>query len=176
MLKAHDVAQRSDEWFKLRDGLVTASNAYILLRYGKAAAIKANGRRGDSFAMWRGRTLEDEAISLYEQIEGVKVKRIGFYTNTDYPGGGYSPDGVVKRINLEVKCFNQDKHLGVLNGDTLRTPETIAQIQFGLMLTNRKICHLIIYNPDLGPKEAIGIIEIKRDEEIIKRLKEALSG
>lgn len=122
--------------------------------------------------MKRGRELEPEAIEIYERIYSIKVRRPGFVTNTKYPNAGYSPDGMYKQKLLEVKCFGKDKHLSIFV-DSIPF-EVMAQCQFGMMIAEMDECDLVLYNPDIEPIEAIRIININRDDAIIKRIKSLL--
>ena len=93
MLITHDVEQGTPEWHALRVGLVTASNALVLLTRGKHAATGTHNSSG-SGGYWarRGLLLEKQAIQVYESVEECKVERPGFITNDEIPGAGWSPD------------------------------------------------------------------------------------
>lgn len=172
-LTKHRVKQGSEAWHKLREGRVTASNAWKLLTKGKEVAMRRD-ITPDNHYMRRGRELEPEAIELYERIYDVKVKTVGFITNSDYPDAGYSPDGMLKNKLIEVKCFGKDKHLSIYQ-DTV-PPEVMAQVQFGMMIAEESECDLVLYNPDLDPIDAIRIITIQRDDKIITNIKLQLKG
>lgn len=179
-VKLHEVAQNSKAWLALRAPLYTGSGAHKLLRYGAIEYSKAGqGSFKGNFWTKRGHLLEDQAIGLFERIKQVKClvnadgDRIGFVTNTRYPGCGYSPDGITDLWVVEVKCFDRKKHLAIYNTGVLPL-EIMAQIQFGLMICERQVAYLVIYNPDFAkqvidgernpdydPKKAIKIIEIK---------------
>jgi len=172
MLKIWPIEQRSEDWYKIRANLVTASNAGRLLSSGKDKALEPRSS-GTGRAAERGLTLEPEAIELYEVIKGVKVDRPGFITNTDYPIAGASPDGIVDDTLIEVKCFGNNKHLDI-NKDNIPF-EVIAQVQFSMMVCDLQNCDLVLYNPDVEDlKNAMKIIRIERDEDIIKNIKKKL--
>lgn len=162
----HNVEQRSQEWHELRKNKVTASNAGKLLEYGVRKAIEPSTFEGNIWTE-RGQLLESEALELYERIRDVDVLRIGFVTNDKYPNCGASPDGITDRL-IEVKCFNKDKHSSI---EKSNIPfEVMAQVQFGMMICELDLADLVLYNPDLPAKEALKIIEIKRDEKIITNI------
>jgi len=156
MVITHTVKQGTDEWHGLRVQYPhTASLAYVLLTKGKHAASNKFGVRGTGFWAERGHILEDEAIDIYESVYGVKVERIGFVTNTEYPKCGWSPDGGIgllivsvdgHRRGIEVKCFKEEKHLACI--DEIPT-EVYAQCEFGEMIGELDDLDLIFYNPDI---------------------------
>jgi len=113
-MKIHNVAQHSVEWFKLRAGVVTASELHRLItplwkiRTGdgpqtylceKLAEWKLQGPLPDfgrSFgALEQGTILEEEAIPFYEFTTGETISRVGFIT-TDDGRFGCSPDGLIQ--------------------------------------------------------------------------------
>jgi ubiquinone biosynthesis protein UbiJ len=109
----HHMEQRTDEWFQIRVGKLTASQV------GKAFATTKNGwsvQRHDlrmqiacekitgfscetpfvaSEAVQRGLDQEDAAIRAYEALTGAVVSRVGFLESSDGTAG-CSPDGVVE--------------------------------------------------------------------------------
>lgn len=172
MLKIWQIDQRSDEWFEVRKYLVTASNAWRLLSMGKQKALQSRRSAGGVFAE-RGLELEPEAIEIYEAIKGVNVDRPGFITNDEFPNAGASPDGIVDKTLIEVKCFAEKKHLSI-NKDNIPF-EVIAQVQFSMMVCKLDNCDLVLYNPDLEPKQALKIIRITKDLDIIANIQKRLS-
>lgn len=168
----HNVEQNSEDWLGMRQGLITASNAVILLKKGKNAAKGANGSdTGTNFWCERGHILEDEAIEIYEEVTGQKVERVGFVTNSKYPECGYSPDGWGKRL-IEVKCFKADKHLECIKDIPI---PVYCQIQFGMMIAEQDQIDVIFYNPDIeDSKQCFKIVTVDKDEKIINKFKEKL--
>ena len=169
----HHIVQRSIEWFKLKQlHPLSASRAGDLLTFGAKKLLdfpekKFNGNYWTN----RGQLLEKPAIELYEQVKNVKTKSIGFITNSNYKLCGYSPDNYLKDRFIEVKCFNDRKHLNL----RYEIPfEVIAQVQFGMMIGEKGLCDLIGYNPDLEPEDCLIIITIERDERVIKNIKRQL--
>jgi YqaJ-like viral recombinase domain len=174
MVTIHSVPQGSDSWHALRAGKYTGSNAWKLLRYGAIDyALTEQSSFNGNFYTKRGHILEDEAIELYEAITGRHVERPGFVTNDEFPSCGYSPDGLDLTPTLEVKAFNIEKHLRIINGDI--PFEVLAQVHFGLLICDRSCANLLPYNPDVeNPKEAFKIITIKRNRNIINNFKRIL--
>lgn len=154
----HFVEQGSPEWQQGRDGMYTGSNAWRLLgdifdpEWMKAQISNFSG----NFYTKRGHLLEDEAIDLYEQITGDLIMRdengvkVGFVTNSLYPGCLYSPDAVATPL-IEVKCFTKDKHLKLIKGDI--DWKILAQIYYGRVITGKKKAVLLPYNPHFAKKQ-----------------------
>jgi len=175
MITEHQVAQGTSEWHEARRGKFTGSNAYKLLgTFGASEYAKAlqASFKGNYFTK-RGHLLEDEAIELYEAIKRTPVSRIGFVTNDLYPDCLYSPDGLTADIVVEVKCFNEKEHRKIAGGDI--PMKVLAQIHFGMLITERKAAHLVIYNPDLEPEHALKIIDVKFNKAIADNFKRILS-
>lgn len=172
--------QGTPEWDAIRKGKITGSIAYRLLgSFGKGEHV-FNGDSGftGSFATERGHLLEDEAIEMYEAIKNETVQHYGFVTNDAYPDAGYSPDGLTDSHVIEVKCFSEKNHLEIWRADSwLAIPKKIlAQIQFGILITERQGGRLVIYNPKLEAKKALRIIEVPRVEKIQENFKRILKG
>lgn len=184
-IKIHDLEQGTEEWKALRAGKYTGSGAYKLLKFATSKKVidgdvtsyslaEITGFKG-TFHTRRGHVLEDEAIELYEAIMKVKVARPGFVTNSKYPECGYSPDGLAPQPLLEVKCFQESEHMKLIKGEIKL--EVMAQVQFGLLITERPFAHLLPYNPEIeNPKEAFSIITIKANPRALANLRRILSN
>jgi hypothetical protein len=173
MIKIHECEQGSEQWHELRTGKFTGTAAAKLLKHGAIdySLTERSNFRGNWYTK-RGHELEPEALELYELITKTMVGRPGFVTNNLYPDCGYSPDGLVEGKVIEVKCFMEDKHKQLYNGDI--PFEVLAQIHFGMMICERKAADLIIYNPELEPKLAFKIIPIKASRGIVSNFKRIL--
>ncbi|HEX4775065.1 MAG TPA: YqaJ viral recombinase family protein [Candidatus Saccharimonadales bacterium] len=174
----HDVEQGSEAWHELRTGKYTGSNAYKLLgSFGATEYAQAirNSFRGN-FHTKRGHILENEAIELYEAIKTITVLRTGFVTNSKYPTCLYSPDGLAPAALLEVKCFDIPEHRKLIKGEIKLS--ILAQIHFGLLITEQPIAHLIAYNPskELTAQEQFRIIEVKPNRNIQTNFKRILTA
>ena len=109
----HSMEQRTDEWFQLRVGKLTASQAGKMLATTKTgwsvsrhdlrmqiACEKITGFSCETpfvanEAVQRGIKEEDAAIRAYEALTGAVVGRVGFLESSDGTAG-CSPDGVVE--------------------------------------------------------------------------------
>lgn len=203
MITVHWIDQSSDEWLRMRRDLYTGSNADKLLAYATRIKLVNGVARGyalneitgfqGNFHTRRGHMLEDEAIELYVEITGHEVIRPGFVTNSKWPGCGFSPDAfcVTCDVPLEVKAFDDDKHLKLINAkDMLDIPPKITgQIYFGQFIWEKKGGKLLPYNPRFAKKEIDGvpnpkydpikafkIIPIKYNRNIMSNFKKVIEG
>lgn len=153
----------------------------------------------------RGHSLEFEVKERLNSLldeHSLELRNYGAIVNSKYPCCAYSPDAIImpsgdtdpelKNWNqypiVEIKCYNDkvesktgevkypNKHLKCVEDVSNIPISAIAQVQFGMMISEKDMCYLVLYNPDCEiPDKVIKVWEIKRDEAIITRLKEALS-
>ena len=145
-----EVEQGSDLWHQLRSQFVTGTDAYTVL---KGADIQELLTKKQTQPVWkgnyytkRGHLLEDEARQIYSEVNS-QITEAGFITNDKYPFAGYSPDGLIGEDGLwECKAFQEKRHLDVYEN---LDAHIIAQIQFGLFVSEREWCDLTLYNPEI---------------------------
>jgi putative phage-type endonuclease len=125
-------AQRSKEWFDLRNGMITASDGGTVVGlnpYEKPFEFvnkKVYGKPfNTSIHCYHGKKLEEIATMVYEYRMNVKVKEFGLCQHPKHKFLGASPDGIVceTKLNdptkktkyvgrmLEIKCPFQRKIL-----------------------------------------------------------------
>jgi hypothetical protein len=171
----HDVKQGTDEWLDLRKNKVTGTKAATLLTHGKQAAIdkdKNSTFTGNQYTD-RGHRLEPDAIAVYNHVYNVDILEVGFVTNSLYSDCGYSPDGILNKKLIEVKCFNESRHIAC----SKEIPFTIlSQIHFGMMVCELEECDLIFYNPDIGVEKAFIVCNIKYETRIVNNFIDKLSN
>lgn len=177
-----DYPQRSEEWYKARLGLPTASNfdkivtttgepskqreKYLMKLAGELATGKAEESYTNS-AMQHGIDTEEEARNQYAFISGNEVELCSLCV-TDICGA--SPDGLIGEDGiLEIKCPQIPTQVEYLINGTL--PSTyFQQVQGQLYVTGRKWCDFFAYYPDLKPL----LVRVCRDEGFIKALETEL--
>ena len=164
----NDVLQRTDEWYALRCGLMTASAVNGLLTtktlavadndisrgiIAAAAAERIAGFVDPTFAtidMQRGADDEPFAVDAYA-MHVAPVTDCGFMIRTFADGTrlGYSPDGLVGDDGLiEIKSRRGKKHVEtVVAGEV--PAENMAQIQAGLLVSGRAWCDYVSYSAGL---------------------------
>lgn len=160
-----DLEQGSDEWFALRCGLLTAGSTGKLVT--PATLKRANNEKvrahmwellaeriteytpptflGDK--MIRGLNDEITAREKYTERYGVEVTKMGLVINDGFGFRlGFSPDGLVGDDGfIEVKSRDQRFQAETIVSDEV--PEEFqAQIQCGLMVTERKWCDFISFS------------------------------
>lgn len=187
-MKESNIEQRSAEWFKIREGKLTSSDA------SKIMGIKGLGKTGETYAIEKAIELidgaDEEELNTYDILRGVElepyafdkfneIKSIEFLTavkcgfiqlNKDI---GSSPDGLVNDFAvLEIKCPRRSKFYKiVVNGIIEVDKDYLDQVQHQMWVTGRKKAYLMFYIIDKGI-EKWHIFEIDRCETTITKLKE----
>lgn len=163
--------QRTDDWLRLRLGVLTASRVDKLLtptgkissqRSGilhELVAEKLTGEPAEDFAgtYWtdRGEALEAEAVAYFELQTGLKHSPVGFVFRDESKTTGCSPDGLILDddgapiAGLELKCPKSKTHVGYMLADD-KDPY-IQQIQFSLWVTGLQSWYFLSYYPGLDP-------------------------
>jgi hypothetical protein len=175
-LQIFDCDQGSDEWFKCRLGIPSASNFSAILAKGegktrrsylnKLAAEIITGEVGESFqsqAMERGKVMEDEARDLYAFVHDAPLERVGFIVNGPK---GCSPDSLIASDGgLEIKTQRADLLVEtLLKGDV--PPEHKAQVQGNIWVAERAWWDLVVY----WPKMPLFVKRVFRDDAYIANL------
>lgn len=166
MIETFDCEQGSEEWFRLRMGIPTAScfddvlakpqkgkpfsktrRTYLY----KLAGEIVSGLPMDNYTNWhmeRGKIMEAEARELYAFAHDVELTSVGFVKDGAFPVG-CSPDSLIgdkgaveiktKLAHLTIEC--------ILRGDF--PLEHKAQCQGTLLVTGRDWIDLVVYWPGL---------------------------
>lgn len=175
-LEIIECEQNSPKWIEARTGIATASSFNDVLAKGhgktrrsymlKLAAERIRGESTDSFSNIytdRGHEFEDIARDLYKTHSGHDIVPCGFMLDTY----GYSPDGLINNDGIiEIKTKSGHLQIEVLLSGEVPN-EHMAQIQGGLMVSDRKWCDFISYCPGLP----IFIKRVERDEQYITNLR-----
>jgi hypothetical protein len=179
MIKYHNVEQGSEEWFDIRKGKMTGSNATPIGANGKGLVTYCQKivtemvakERVETYInkdMERGNELETIGDAAYEFETSQIVDSIGFVTNDKYEGVGVSPDGLVGLDGgTEVKARNDEKHMALIQGETKEIP--FNQIQLCLLITERKWWDFISINTNFD--KPLFIKRIYPDLEYFEKLK-----
>ena len=180
-MKIHNFEQRSEDWYNIRKGKMTASNAETIIANGKgletyiynlmaeyySLAEKENYINAD---MQRGIDLEPEAKIEFQFYTGLDIKEVGCVELNEYILA--SPDGLIGDDGLiEIKCPNDSIYFKLLLSNNIK-PEYIAQMQMQMYVTDRQYCYFVSYNPNF--EKSLYIKKINRDEEMIDKLKKGL--
>lgn len=180
-MKIHKIEQKTDEWFDLRKGKMTASNAQAIGNIGKGLetyiyqllAEKYSSCSDEGYTnkdMERGNELEEYARDIYEMETGNIVEQVGFVEMDEY--SGCSPDGLIdKDGGVEIKCPNDTNHFKLILGLPI-DPKYVWQIQMNLLITKRKWWDFVSYNPNF--KKSLVIIKFTPDKEKQDKILEGL--
>jgi hypothetical protein len=179
----HDVDQKSEEWFAIRAGKLTASCASKLITPTGKLSTQYKGEISriiaeklglqdpeepvrETYWMAQGVELEGEARSWLEVMWGRPVFQTGFITSDDGVLG-VSPDGYIYELGdqgpelvpIEIKCPKPSTHIKwVLDGGL--PEEHRAQVHFAMVVTGAPYAWFMSYNPNLEPL----LIKVERDE------------
>lgn len=117
LLRRRQFAQRSPEWYSIRETMLTASDVAAALDIKPYASYRGSPRAellqkklsGSSFTGNRftehGNKYEDEARSKYEVFNSEKVLEFGLLQHPTIPWLGASPDGITLSGKVvEIKC------------------------------------------------------------------------
>tara|TARA_Y100000389_G_scaffold162170_1_gene164854 strand:- start:6864 stop:7625 length:762 start_codon:yes stop_codon:yes gene_type:complete len=165
--------QRSDEWYKLREQRLTASDVATAIGmnpYSSRADLvykKSGGPntfKGNEATKY-GQKWEDHAISRYEEKTGKKVIDFGLISHPTIDMLGGSPDGVCTDCTvIEVKCpLKREIIPGEIPG------YYFPQVQVVMECLNMEETDFIQYKPPGDGPEILEILNIKRDREWFSR-------
>lgn len=185
--------QRTDEWYKIREGRFTASEIHRLL--GKET-LKTTKQSIDTFAfekavetlygkedfelnnfdIQRGVTLEPLAFKLFKELksyEFIDVEETGFHIYGK--NAGASPDGLLSNnSNLEIKCPRRNKFFKIVaNGKDEIDDKYYSQMQMQMLCTNTEKTYFLNYYLENSLEYWHEII-VERDEDMIKLIKERI--
>lgn len=185
MIVIDDIVQGSPEWFSAKCGVPGASSfSKIVTTTGEpsksakdymyqlaAEAITGQVEQGfQSAAMTMGIEREAESRSLYELINAVEVKQVGFIFN-DSKMYGCSPDGVCETWGLELKNPLPKTQVKYLLDGKLPT-EYFQQVQGSMLITGFERWDFMSHSPGLEPL----IIQCEPDPRFQSKLKAELEG
>ena len=176
-MKIYNFQQNTPEWYSIRLGKLTASQAQAIgncdkgletLCWEKAAEIIIGSipEQIENEDIQRGHDLEDEARGVYCLYTGNIVKQVGFVEYDEFIG--CSPDGLIETDGLvEIKCKNNVNHLKLMVN---KKPDSkyIWQMQMQMLLTSRNWCDFVSYNPNF--KKDLIIIRVFADKEMQAKL------
>lgn len=190
-MKIHwNIEQGSPEWLALRSEYFTASElgAWLIepdknktsrnawqnaLESKLAASSRDEEPEKDTWAMQRGRELEQWARAEYQQVTGFIVQVPGFISH-DSDGFGCSPDGLIvdraedpnrtgMHHGLEIKCPVAKTMLRWIReglADGKLPGEHKLQVHACLAVTGLDRWDFLAYHPEFKPQ----IISVMRDE------------
>jgi hypothetical protein len=182
-LQIFDCEQGSDQWYRCRLGIVSASEFHTVLAEGKTkgspsvtraklmrrlAAERITGEPAEKYSngyLERGKLVEPEARSWYSFSSDAELTQVGFCYRSDLHAGA-SPDSLVGTEGcLEIKTRTGDLQIELLEDGRVPTEHT-AQIQGQLWITGRQWVDFVSYHKGLRPF----LERVYRDDPYITRL------
>lgn len=181
-----DIEQRTDDWYAVRLGKVTASRVADLMAKTKTGYStsrenylsqlvleRITGTKAESFnnaAMQWGTEQEPFARAAYEAAQDVMVEEQGFAPHPTIEMAGASPDGLVGVDGLvEIKCPNTSTMIETLLTEKVPA-KYLAQMQFQMACTGRKWCDYVVFDPRMPAKAQLFIKRVARDDKFIAEM------
>lgn len=178
--------QRSEDWFTIRLGKVTASRIADVCAKTKTGwgagranyraqlvAERLTGQRQETFtnaAMQHGIDTEDQARTAYAFLHGQNVVEEAFVIHPRIVMGGASPDGLVGDVGLvEIKCPNTATHIETLKGQAIPA-KYIGQMDWQMACTNRQWCDFVSFDPRMPEDMQLFVQRHHRDDARIAEL------
>lgn len=187
-----DIIETSKEdWHQKRLGKLTASRFDDMMQKGRgenkfgtsamryvyekvAELLTQAPHVVTSQAMEWGTELEQDARNKYIELTGNEVSQCDFIEFGEFAGG--TPDGIIDEDGIiEIKCpFNPANHCETII--TNEVPEKyLMQIQGNLMVTDRKWCDYVSFDPRVQEESLrLFIKRVYRDEVIIEAIRERI--
>lgn len=174
LIKLPQPAQKSKEWFEMRNNMITASNCGTVIGECKHSTIKKflleKIGMGSPFKeneyVYHGKKYEKIATMIYEEIYNSKIGEFGLIKHPTINHLGASPDGISMSLTLdgknnkligrmlEIKCPPRRKicNIGKIKGDIIPNYYYIqCQIQLFCCDLNECDfwqCHIIEYKTE----------------------------
>lgn len=183
-MQIFDCAQGSEEWFRARMGIPTASEFATVMAKGKAGAESKTRRTyllklagelltGEPMEHYsnhhteRGHEMEPDARTLYAFMRDAEPQLVGFIRSGNK---GCSPDSLVDANGMvEIKTKLPHLQVDCLLNNCVPS-EHKAQCQGALWVAEREWIDFVSY----WPKLPLLVVREYRDEEYIAQLAEAV--
>ncbi len=184
MIVIDDVEQGSPEWFALRLGNPGASNIdKIITPEGKISKQRDDymmtlageivcGKQEETYkslAMINGNEREESARQLFSMAYDVEVMKVGLCYKDEKRLFHCSPDGLLQKAGLEIKCPMLKTHVKYLLAGVLPV-EYFGQVQMSMYVCDSDTWYFMSYYEGLPPL----ILEVQRDVKYIEKLECAL--
>lgn len=150
--------QGSKEWLIWRNKGIGSSDIATILGVNPYKSIKKLWREktgidipediSKKMPVIRGNRLEPIARELFNRNENSQFIP-ALFEDKEHPFMRYSSDGADfdKQEIIEIKCMGEKNHNKVITTNQV-LDYYIPQCQWGMMISEAKICHFIAYNPD----------------------------
>ncbi len=126
-----------------------------------------------SSAMEWGTATEPQARAAYAFLRDVEVETCSFIRHPTIVGTGASPDGLIGKGGIEIKCPNTATHIDTLLNGTI-DGKYRTQMLWQMACAGLDWVDFISFDPRL-PGLEIWVQRIERDDSAIKTLEEQVS-
>lgn len=184
--------QRSEAWFAMRAGKVTASRIADLMAKTKTgySTSRANyraqlicerltGAVEPSYcnpAMQHGIDTEAEAREAYRRHMLCTVEEIAFVDHPSITMAGASPDGLIADDGMvEIKCPITATHIDTLLNAAV-ADKYVKQMQFQMACTGRAWCDFVSYDNRLPEPMRLFVQRVPRDDEHIAEIEREVTS
>lgn len=183
-MKIHAIPQRSDEWFRVRLGKLTSSDAQIIYAKGKGSEESVQRRNlrmvlaleritgspvssfRKSWAMEQGTEKEPEARRLYQAVSGEWMEETGFCEHDTLAAGASLDAHTAWRSDLtcegiaEIKCPEPSAHWEFVQQGQVPS-KYVAQITHQAWITGAEWTDFVSWNPDFPEPIALKIVRVE---------------
>lgn len=165
---------KSSAWYELRYARITASKAFDVTRCktldGSLIATLMGAKLPDTFAMKRGRKLEDLVKKQLEKQLG-EISQCGLFICQEYPMIAASPDGILNGDTvIEIKCpVNEKTYKNYVSNNQI-TDKYYAQVQLQMHVTKLKKCLFCVASWDFEKNNIVNIVPIDCNEKYVEDL------
>jgi hypothetical protein len=174
------VEQGSEQWHRMRSGVVTASKAECLL--AKPGTAKRSAYMAELVAQvctgllpdeinakslrW-GKDHEEDARDAYSAATFEIVGELPFIYKDNTMRFGLSPDGICSKYGLELKCpWASRTFIEFVAADKIK-PEYEKQCQFSMWGSDLDRWDFANYDPRMHNCKKLHYVTIERDEKIM---------
>lgn len=177
--------QGTDEWIQARVGSLGASRLHEAVSRTKTGwgagranlmaelvverLTRAPVEQYMNQAMIHGIETEPDARAAYEFHMDAEVIEVGLSHHPTIEGTHASPDGLVGRGLVEIKCPNSATHINTLLGASI-PKKYIIQMQWQMVCTDAEFCDFVSYDPRMPEKQRLFCRRIQRDDDMIQEL------
>ena len=179
------IEQGSDAWLQLRLGKVTASKVADVLAKTKTGPSSSRANYlielaiqrvtgaieesySNSFMQW-GTETEPQARVAYEVATGNFVDQVPFVEHPSIKWFGCSPDGLVGKGLMEIKCPSSATHWATIKSGEPQG-KYIIQMQSQMACTGAEWCDFVSYDPRMPERSKLFIKRINRDNSYIAEI------
>lgn len=161
--KATQERSKNHLWYELRYARITASKLYDVAQWkterGSLFNVLMGGKIRDTFAMKRGRDLEDSVIDTVRSTIISPIQKSGLFLSSDFPVFGASPDGVGETFVVEVKCPTNEKSFKNYCNRGKITAKYKAQIQMQMFFAKKKLGYFCVADHNFKENNKVTIIK-----------------